>query len=223
MAAFLFNPTKTSSNISPNLSRNRSFFNRWAKSYDFWLFQFWMKGFHRPVFQEIDFTKPAKVLDISCGTGELLKSLQERDIQGNLQLYGVDIAEEMFKKARPKLPEPQVHFSQGDVHALKFPADHFDYVISTEAFHHYGDQRKALPEMVRVAKKGKVGEKSGKVIVVDVNFFCSWIHALFQRFEPGCVKINSRKEMRALFEQAGLKEITRQRAFLFAVATVGRK
>ncbi len=208
---------------SPNLFRNISFFNRWAKSYDFWLFQFWMGGFHRPVFEEIDFTKPAKVLDISCGTGELLKSLQERDIQGNLQLYGLDIAEEMLQKAKLKLPEPPVHFSQGDVHHLKFPANTFDYVLSTEAFHHYGDQRKALQEMVRVTKKGGKSRAGGKVIVVDVNFFCSFIHKLFQRFEPGCVKINSRVEMKKLFEEAGLNDVSQRRAFLFAVATVGRK
>lgn len=182
-----------------------------------------MKGFHRLVFWEIDFTKPAKVLDISCGTGELLKSLQERDVQGNLQVYGLDIAEEMIQKAKLKLPEPHVHFSQGDVHHLKFPANTFDYVLSTEAFHHYGDQRQALREMVRVTKKGGKSRAGGKVIVVDVNFFCSFIHKLFQRFEPGCVKINSRKEMLVLFEQAGLKEIFQRRTFLFAVGTKGRK
>ncbi|HLC71702.1 MAG TPA: hypothetical protein VJI32_06835, partial [Candidatus Nanoarchaeia archaeon] len=61
------------------------------------------------------------------------------------------------------------------------------------------------------------------VSVVDVNFFSSGIHWLFRKLEPGCVKINSKKEMRGLFEAAGFRNIRQQRNFIFAVMTVGEK
>ncbi len=194
-----------------NISGNLSFFNKWAKSYDLDLFQFWMKKFHVPVFKELLLNQKTKVLDLSCGTGELLKKLEGKAI-----IYGVDISEEMLKKARSKL-SAKSKLQKADVHALPFKDKYFDYVISTEAFHHYYDQQKAVQEMSRVTKEG------GKAIIVDINFFLKPIHWLFKRLEPGHVKINSKKEMKLLFTQAGLKNIRQQRNFLFAVMTVGEK
>ncbi len=193
--------------------RNRKLFNRWASTYDFGLFQFWMKKFQVPAIKEIDFSKKPRILDISCGTGELLRSLAKT---GKSKLYGVDIAQKMLDKARKKLPA-KVKLQKADVHRLPFKADTFDYVLTTEAFHHYYDQKKALREMSRVSRKG------GRVIVVDINFFFRPVHFLFQKLEPGNVKINSREEMKKLFVEAGLNVEKQSRNFLFAVMTVGVK
>ncbi len=197
------------------LQKNRTFFNSWAPHYDWLWFRYWMKKFHFPAAREINFhRRPApRILDISCGTGELLRSLAEA---GKSKLYGVDIAEKMLEKARKKLPS-EVKLQKADVHRLPFKSDTFDYVLTTEAFHHYYDQRKALQEMFRVARKG------GRVIVVDINFFFKPVHFLFRKLEPGNVKINSRKEMKKLFAEAGLKVEKQSRNFLFAVMTVGVK
>lgn len=194
-----------------NIKQNSSFFNREAKRYDNFLLQFWMRRFHAPTLKELLLTPASRVLDISCGTGELLKSLA-----GKAELYGIDISEEMLEVAKTKLGR-KANLQKADVHDLPFKESHFDYVITTEAFHHYYDQQKALQEMVRVAKK------SGKVIIVDINFFLKPIHWLFQTFEPGCVKVNNRKEMKRLFHQAGLKNIRQKRNFSFAVMTIGEK
>jgi len=194
-----------------NLSKNRYFFNRWAKNYDRASNQLWMKRFQVPALKELLLNQKSKVLDLSCGTGELLKKLE-----GKATLYGVDISEEMLAKARIKL-SPKVKLRKADVHTLPFKDKYFDYVISTEAFHHYYDQQKAVQEMQRVTKEG------GKVIIVDINFFLKPIHWLFKRYEPGHVKINSKKEMKQLFTQAGLKNIKQQRNFIFAIMTVGEK
>ena len=202
--------------MNQNLQKNKSFFDRWARTYDFSLFQFWMKKFQAPVLKEINFSKKAKILDISCGTGELLASLRQKDTRHNLKLYGTDLSSKMLEKARVKLPE-DIILTAGDVHQLPFKSNAFEYVISTEAFHHYGNQQKAVQEMVRVTKPG------GKVVVVDINLFLRPIHKLFEVFEPGCVKINSKNEMHHLFRNTGLKEIKQERIFLFAVMTVGIK
>lgn len=202
--------------IPAKAQQNISFFDRWAKSYDFPLFQFWMKKFHRPVLQEIDYSKKQSILDLSCGTGELLKEIQSRDHLEKLKLSGIDISQKMLAAAKDKLSK-KANLILGDVHDLPFKTNSFEDVISTEAFHHYYDQSGALLEMKRVVKRG------GKVIVVDVNFFLRFIHFLFETFEPGCVKVNNKTEMKRLFEEAGLKEIRQKRSFLFAVMTVGIK
>lgn len=206
------NPTPTTNRSSDkNLKQNTNFFNRWAKSYDFPIFKFWMTRFHIPIFKEISFSKDTKILDMSCGTGELLKELK-----GKADLTGADISEEMLKKARAKLPK-EIRLQRADVHDLPFKDSTFDYTITTEAFHHYHNQPKALSELKRVTKH------NGKVIVVDVNFFLRLVHWLFEKLEPGCAKVNSRKEMLQLFQKAGLRNIKQRRNFVFAVMTSGEK
>ena len=197
-----------------NLEKNKNFFDKWSSSYNHAIFQFWMKRFHNAAIKEIDFNKKAKILDISCGTGKLLSSLWQKSNKNSY--FGVDISDGMLKKAKDKLPK-RIKLRIMDVHNLSFPDNYFDYVISTEAFHHYHDQPKALAEMKRVVKEG------GKVIVVDVNFFLYPVHYLFEKLEPGCRKINSRKEMHLLFRKAGFNKIIQQRSFWFSVMTRGIK
>jgi len=196
------------------LDENIAFFEGWASNYDFSLFQFWMKKFHAPVLKEIT-NKRIRILDLSCGSGELL-----REISNNfplVELYGIDISPKMLEIARGKLQGRGVILQKMDVCDLKYADNYFDFVFSTEALHHYYDQTKALQEMRRVVKKG------GKVIVVDINFGLRIVHRIFEKVEPGCVKVNSKEEMRNLFVESGLKIVWQKRNFLFSVATMGVK
>ena len=195
-----------------NLECNKSLFNRVASRYDHFLVQFWMKRFHKPVLKEVDFSKNNKILDLSCGTGELLKELQKRSNDKSI-FYGVDISEEMLNISKSKFFNNAV-FQKSDVHTLPFLDNQFDYVITTEAFHHYYDQQKVLLEMKRVVKI------KGKIIVVDINFFFNFVHKIFERFEPGCVKVNNIKEMKDLFKSVGLNIRSQKRGFIFSVITI---
>ena len=193
------------------LRENEKYFDKWANYYDRSLFQFWMKRFYKPALSHV--TTLGSVLDVSCGTGQFLQELRKREKSA---LYGTDISSKMLSIARKKL-EKKVDIKKADVHCLPFPDEKFEYVVSTESFHHYYNQKKALHEMKRVTKR------DGKVIIVDVNFFSLLIHRLFEKFEPGCVKINSKKRMKELFKEANLKEIMQQRSFIFSILTVGKK
>ena len=196
--------------INENLSKNQKFFDNWAKTYDKKLFQFWMQKFQTPILKILKETpKDARILDISCGSGNLLDKLVKVNFHN---LYGFDLSLEMLKVAQKKLPSTVI-LQNGDVHKLPFSENTFDFVITTEAFHHYYSQKRALLEMKRVTKAG------GSIIVVDVNFFLRPIHFLFEQFEPGCKKINSRKELYTLFKKSGLKKIHQQRNALFAIMT----
>jgi len=191
-------------------------FNKWAKSYDKPLFQFWMRRFHAPVLEELEFSNNNKILDCGCGTGELLLNLKDKAVLNGKNLFGIDFSENMLKEARKKLGK-NVTLKKADAHDLPFPDNYFDFVISTEAFHHYYNQSIVLREMKRVVKK------KGKVLIVDINFFLRPIHWLFEKFEPGCVKVNNRKEMKKLFQIAGLRKVKQRRNFIFSVMTRGSK
>lgn len=198
-----------------NIHANRAFFDCWSNTYDSSLIRFWMRHFQVPALREIQFRPGIKILDLSCGTGELLQTLFRKS-KGKAKLYGLDISENMLQKARQKLPA-EVMLVRGDVHNILFDSEEFDYVLCTEAFHHYHSQNQAVAEMKRVLKN------DGKIIIVDVNFFLRPIHWLFQKLEPGCIKINNKKEMGLLFRNNGIKLIKQQRNFLFAIMTIGQK
>lgn len=193
-----------------NKEKNKQVFDKVADIYDFAPFQWWMRRFYRPIFSEVELESNKRLLDVSCGTGNMLKEMEQ---SSDTELYGADLSENMIKQAEEKLEN--VNLQTVDVHSLPFEDDFFDYVTTTEAFHHYYNQTKAVAEMRRIVKPG------GKVIVVDIEFFFNFVHRIFERLEPGCVKVNSGEEMRQLFQEQNLDIIKQERSFIFAVATVG--
>lgn len=89
-----------------------------------------------------------KLLDVGCGDGVALylisKALPE------LQLSGIDLVEEALEIAKTKVP--QTHFAEGLAHALPYPDESFDIVISSDVIEHVEDADKMLSEIKRVAK-----------------------------------------------------------------------
>jgi ubiquinone/menaquinone biosynthesis C-methylase UbiE len=92
---------------------------------------------------------PARVLDVGCGTGLLLRDLAQR-LPGAACLAGVDAAAGMIEQARAKAGDPRLRFEQGTAERLPFPDAAFDLVISTTSFDHWTDQRAGLAECHRV-------------------------------------------------------------------------
>jgi ubiquinone/menaquinone biosynthesis C-methylase UbiE len=93
---------------------------------------------------------PARVLDVGCGTGLLLRELALR-LPGAVSLTGVDAAAGMIGQARAKATgEPRLTFVQGIAERLPFDDRSFDLVISTTSFDHWADQRAGLAECHRV-------------------------------------------------------------------------
>ncbi len=199
-------------------ARNREIFDSLAAKYDHPLIQLWMKRFHRPVFAEVGAdgkkrVRGMKILDVSCGTGELLGELSRR---GNFRLNGVDLSGKMLRIARHKLGRKAL-LGMADVNSLPFKSNTFDYVISTEAFHHYPHQQEALREMARVARVG------GRVLIVDLDFGLRVLNRFLTLIEPGCVKVNSKKDMLNLFAGAGLGQVRQKRSFGVTVMSLGVK
>lgn len=197
-------------------------FNRWARYYDEGIINRWLNSVQDLVVNELKFHigKRYRVLDIGSGTGELLIKVfyacKNIGING-VRLYGIDISNEMIKVANHKFYNHKIKckIKLAEASKLPFKNNFFDFVISTEAFHHFPEQFKALIEMKRVLKV------NGKLILVDVNFF--FLSGVFCMLEPGCVKVNSFDSFRELFADAGLKLEKQERLKAFAILNVCRK
>lgn len=99
--------------------------------------------------QKID--KSAKIIDIGCGTGELLKFLES---EGYYALYGNDISEEMLKIAQKKLKN--CIFYHGNINKVEIDKK-FNFIIITEALHHIPDLRKTFKSLESLlADEGRI-------------------------------------------------------------------
>ncbi len=139
------------------------------------------------------------VLDIGCGTGALLRMIQDK--RKDARLFGVDLSEQMIQMAKAKLGE-RADLKVSDSEKLPFSNEAFDLVMCTFSFHHYPNPGTALQEMRRVLAP------SGRLILADPSPpipLRQLMNFLRVFTKDGTVKIYSKKEMMALVEAAGLE------------------
>ncbi len=107
-----------------------------------------------------------KVLDAGTGPGTLVRELA-RSLPG-LQVYGIDLSDDMIRLARAHARreqlEERVHFESGDVAHLPYPDQSFDVVVSTISMHHWFELEQPLRELYRVLRPG------GRVWIYDFRF-----------------------------------------------------
>ena len=195
------------------MQKNKELFNLAAKYYDNWLVKVLSKYEYKKIFKYIKIKDNLKILDAGCGTGNLLVNLNKK--AKNLKLYGIDISEEMLKVAERKL-ENKVKLQLMPVEKIKFKENSFDYVFSTETFHHFSDSKKSIGNFYKILKR------NGKLIVLDFDFGF-FLNKLFHFIEPGNNKMHSKKEFRKLFKQYKFKNIIQKRFGLFLILTIGEK
>lgn len=103
--------------------------------------------------------RPAeRLLDVGCGTGALLDAV--RRAHPGARAIGVDLAPEMLRVARRKLPDA-VALVAADAARLPFGAESFDVVVSSSSFHYWPDPAASLRELRRVLWPG------GRLAITD--------------------------------------------------------
>lgn len=193
---------------------NERFFDLWAGFYDYGPFSRWLRSVQEDVIARMDIQKNSRILDIGCGTGYGLRLLTG---QGH-DLMGIDLSEKMLMQARKNLTGCiDVTLIQADVDAMPINDASVDYVLSTEAFHHYPDQPHALQEMYRVLKPG------GTLTIADIEISSKILHWFFSKIEPGCNRLNTKQEMKILIERQGFVIDAQKRIRACAVATYAHK
>jgi ubiquinone/menaquinone biosynthesis C-methylase UbiE len=185
----------------PDDINERDHFNHWSETYEHhitqWLF---FDRVHRGVLRRVpkSFT-PAAVLDIGCGTGRLLRWMQNR--WPSAVLTGVDLAEGMVAQARTLTPDATIY--QAPAEHLPLESESVDLVTSTVSFHHWSDQARGVGEAARVLRP------RGLFVLADLRIAHG--HPL------------SLPRVRTLFENAGLSIRSQDSPLLFFVFSVGEK
>lgn len=102
------------------------------------------------------------VLEVAPGPGYFAIELAKI---GARHVTGLDISHTFVEIAKKEAAAAgvEVEFRQGNVSAMPFPADSFDYLLCRAAFKNFSDAPGALAEMHRVLKPG------GRALIIDLR------------------------------------------------------
>lgn len=144
-----------------------------------------------------------KLLDLGCGTGEMIRLLREKHPQ--MMLWGLDLSPEMIRRAKEK-QIPHADFCVGDAEFLPYPDQSFDVVLCMQSFHHYPNPEAVLEEVYRVLRPG------GRFLLYDMYVKNRWMRALENRFllkwlRMGDVHTYGRSEICHLMEKQGFFQV----------------
>jgi ubiquinone/menaquinone biosynthesis C-methylase UbiE len=109
----------------------------------------------RQVYNAAQVGNGQQILDVGCGFGGTVASLNENFT--NLNLVGVNIDERQLERARNKviaMPGNCIEFRQGDACALPITGQLFDRVLAVECIFHFPDRKRFFAEAYRVLKPG---------------------------------------------------------------------
>src|SRR6476659_3774977 len=112
-----------------------------------------------------------KGFDLGCGMGETTRQLA-RTLDKPNEIVGLELNPDLVETAK-KLSsgqEDSVSFEQGDVFALEFADNSFDFVFARYLLMHLSEPEAVLKEMLRVCKSG------GAVAVQEPDFSFQWCY-----------------------------------------------
>ena len=112
---------------------------------------FYVEATTRETLRRMPMTPSARVLDVGCGTGELLRRLRAK--YPDAVLAGLDPVAEMLAVAKDKLSGKE-DLRIGYADSLPWRRASFDVVVSCNMFHYITHPIEALHEMARVLRPG---------------------------------------------------------------------
>jgi ubiquinone/menaquinone biosynthesis C-methylase UbiE len=137
--------------VDPRVER---LFRLWSPVYDSRVFQRLYYGrVHERLLAAAGSLDASRILDVGCGTGELLLKCLRR--WPSAALTGVDLSAAMLERARTKtygkVPPSLVEAS---VYALPLDVAAFDLVFNSISSHFYVEGERAFREIARVTRPG---------------------------------------------------------------------
>jgi ubiquinone/menaquinone biosynthesis C-methylase UbiE len=180
---------------------SREKFHKQAEKYDSGNKGKHARSLYESVINKLDELSFTKLLDVGCGTGNLLKLISSRY---DVQLAGVDLTPKMLNITRIKLGD-EVDLKVADSEELPFDDNKFDMVICTDSFHHYPHPEKVLAEIKRVL------QQDGMFLIADPATpapIRQIVNIYFKLSRSGDVKIYPESDIRKLLEKTGFVSIT---------------
>ena len=176
-------------------------YKKLAKSYNF-RFPSYLKVTTDKVVKIASIAPGGKILDLGCGTGELLFKLAKK-YPAVSELVGIDISEEMLKRAKSKLDFfKTVSLHLGDIEKIEYPDEYFDLIVSVGVMHYIRNPESMTKEALRVLKHG------GRFLVIDMaeESLTTKISSLLRKItDPGAVQFYSLHSISELLTSQGFK------------------
>lgn len=188
---------------APAAKAAQTHFDRWARAYGRSRL---LRSLQRRALAELEPERSDRVLDVACGTGELLAAIApevERTV-------GVDLSPGMLEIARARHPE--IEFRVGPSDELPFASGEFTAVVCTTALHHFPDPQRSIDEMARVLAPG------GRAVIGDMCRdapVSKLADPLFRRFEAGHVGLQRKRDIEAMLARAGLQVTSSRHVWLW--------
>jgi ubiquinone/menaquinone biosynthesis C-methylase UbiE len=131
-----------------------------------------VQEYKRRTFDLLELQEGESALDIGCGVGDDARALATR-VSPSGRVVGIDSSATMIAEAQSRsegagLP---VEFRVGDAHQLDLPESQFHGCRADRTFQHLADPRRALAELIRVARPGArivVSDPDWDTLVLDV-------------------------------------------------------
>ena len=181
-------------------------FNRAAKGYDdSRVVRSFQRRTQALVLEELQIEPGMNVLDLGCGTGWATLEIAAR-LEGTGKVVGLDLSERMIEQAKQKLTGfryQNVVFTLQSASSMDYD-DHFDLVLSTNAFHHFVDKGEVFSRVWRALKR------DGSFLVQDIcdDFVLmkalDFIGKVGERAHVGSTTVGELKE---LFLSAGFANV----------------
>ncbi len=128
---------------------SKQIWNFWASKYEkLWVQKFSLTPTREAVIRTINkytLQNQNKILDIGCGTGQLLNDIANKFENRNLNLLGIDFSEEMISIAKKQ--NKNAKFIAMDVSNLPDLDEKFDIIVCTHSLPYYKNQVKAISDM----------------------------------------------------------------------------
>jgi ubiquinone/menaquinone biosynthesis C-methylase UbiE len=166
---------------------------------------FYVETTTRETLRRLPMTPAARVLDVGCGTGELLRRLRAK--YPDAVLAGLDPVPEMLAVARDKLSGRE-DLRTGYADSLPWSAGSFDVVVSCNMFHYISHPVEALREMSRVLRPG------GSIVLTDWcddYLACRLCNLYLRLTNRAFYKTYRQAECLELLQQAGFRTVKLER------------
>lgn len=180
---------------------SRKSFDKQAATYDTSRYSVHSRKQYNSILKIIKGYDILSLLDVGCGTGEMLRLINETF--PTIKLAGVDISPNMLEKAKSKIGN-MANLILSDSEKLPFDDNSFELVMCNDSFHHYPSPLNVLSEFHRVLKPEGILLISDYYIGFPIrqllNFFIKYSH-------DGDVRIYSKKEFLKMLSESIFKDI----------------
>ncbi|MBU1240803.1 class I SAM-dependent methyltransferase [Myxococcota bacterium] len=136
---------------------NSKIWDFWSSKYEkLWVQKYSLRPTRREIISRLDYLLPAEgpvhILDMGCGTGQLVREIKAAFPGREIIVKGVDISQGMIRKAH--LSDPQGSYEVYSMEGYHDERHRYDFITCTHSLPYYENQGRALEKFHSWLKPG---------------------------------------------------------------------